>query len=69
MEFFDEEVYYYPQGFFNDHYTHIEEWRKEYREEVALSLLTGEGDLKEFLAWFAFKTTARQIAQEIGIEV
>lgn len=54
--------------FYDEHYDEIEELREEWEESVGQPLEI-KGDLKNFYAWFAFEETARNIANELGLEV
>ncbi len=54
--------------FYDTHYNEIEEIREEYEDSIGESLKIN-GDLKNFLAWFAFEQVAYELAQELGIEV
>lgn len=53
--------------FFDTHYRQIEKLRHEFKEEFSFSLNTNN-DLKLSLAWFGFKQTAFNIANELGFE-
>ena len=55
-------------AFFDLHYDEIETLREEY-EDLLGEPLKINGDLKNWLAWFAFEETARQLADELGLEV
>ncbi len=55
-------------AFFDLHYLEIEQLRDEY-EDMLGEPLQIKGDLKNWLAWFAFEETARQLADELGLEV
>ena len=62
-------IYYYDtHKFYDTHYAEIENLRLEY-EEMTGAPLTIKNDLKNAMAWFAFEEIARQIADEIGLEV
>ena len=62
-------VYYSDtHAFFDAHYAAIEDLRDEVEDNLGQSLQIN-GDLKNFLAWFAFEETAYQLALEIGLEV
>jgi hypothetical protein len=49
--------------FYDKHYDEIEELREEYEEMVGEALKI-QGDLKNFLAWFAFEEVAYKIASD-----
>lgn len=55
-------------AFYDKHYADIEWMRIEYEENIG-EPLTIKGDLKNFLAWYAFEETAYQLAGKIGLEV
>ena len=62
-------VYYYETAeFFDAHYHEIEDLRHMFQEELGQPLLI-EGDLKNFLVWFAYEETARQIVEELELEI
>lgn len=50
-------------AFFDRHYEEIEELREEYEDAIGEPLRI-QGDLKNFLAWFAFEWTAQQLWDE-----
>ncbi len=54
--------------FFDCHYDEIEDLREEYEDSVGqpISIV---GDLKNWLAWFAFEETAFQLANELNLEI
>ncbi len=52
--------------FFDAHYNEIEELRQEYETLVGQPLHIN-GDLKNFMAWFAFEEIAWQIVNELNI--
>jgi hypothetical protein len=54
--------------FFDTHYAAIEELRDTLEANLGEPLQI-KGDLKNFLAWFAFDETAYQLALELGLEV
>lgn len=54
------------QAFFDDHYEEIEDLREQYEENVG-EPLSISGDLKNFLAWFAFEDVAYRLAEEMGL--
>ena len=54
-------------AFFDKHYDEIEELRECWEHSVGQPL-TIKGDLKNFLAWFAFEEVAYQMAEELGFE-
>lgn len=51
--------------FFDEHYDEIETLREEWVDQTGQDLQIS-GDLKNYLAWFAFEQTASQIMQEAG---
>lgn len=53
-------------AFYDQFYHEIEQLRFEY-EEAHDSYLKIKGDLKNFLAWFAFESVTYRIAHELGI--
>ena len=53
-------------AFFDKHYDEIEAIREEFEDGTGLPL-TIKGDLKNFLAWFAFEETAYRIAVELEL--
>ncbi|CAL2095621.1 conserved protein of unknown function [Tenacibaculum sp. 190524A02b] len=61
---------YYSQThkFYNEYYNEIECLRLDYEDSIGHPL-TIKGDLKNFLAWFAFEETAYQLANELGLEI
>ena len=62
-------VYYTnTHAFFDCHYREIEFMREEWEENTGEPLCI-RGDLKNFLAWFAFEETAFQMAHELGLEI
>ncbi|MDG1315024.1 MAG: hypothetical protein P8P29_05825 [Flavobacteriaceae bacterium] len=62
-------VYYIDTHKFYDlHYNQIEGIREIYEEFTDYPLVI-QGDLKNFLAWFAFEQTAYQLANELGLEI
>lgn len=54
--------------FYDDYYSQIEELRYDYEDSIGQPL-TIKGDLKNFMAWFAFEETAYQLSNELGLEV
>lgn len=54
--------------FYDTYYNEIEEIRCEYEDQCG-SPLSINGDLKNWLAWFSYETTAYNLAYEIGLEV
>jgi hypothetical protein len=61
-------VYYSDtHAFFDKHYDEIEELRGDWEDSVGQPLAI-KGDLKNFLAWFAFEEVAYQMAEELGFE-
>ena len=60
-------VYYADtRAFYDRNYAEIEDLREEYEQEIGEPLQIN-GDLKNFLAWFAFETIAYRIASEHDI--
>ena len=55
-------------AFFDRHYDEIDELRNDYEESLGEPFKI-EGDLKNWLAWFAYEETARTLANELGIEI
>lgn len=61
-------VYYIDtHAFFDTHYVEIEDLRNEVEDNLGEPLQI-KGDLKNFMAWFAFEETAYQMALELGLE-
>lgn len=54
-------------AFFDCYYEEIEELREDYEDNCGMPLEI-KGDLKNFLAWFAFEETAYRMANELGID-
>lgn len=62
-------IYYVDtHSFFDTHYYQIEELRSEYEESTGMPLAI-QGDLKNFLAWFAFEYVAQNIADKLTLDV
>ncbi len=62
-------IYYVDiHAFFDKHYKEIEELREDYQYPVGEQLQI-KGDLKNFLAWFAFEEIAWSIAQELNLGI
>lgn len=55
-------------AFYDKHYPDIEWMRTEYEENIGEPLKI-HGDLKNFMAWYAFEETAYQLANSIGLEI
>jgi hypothetical protein len=53
--------------FFDDHYEEILELKAQYEDETG-STLKIEGDLKNYLAWFAFEISASNLANQIEMD-
>lgn len=53
-------------AFFDKHYSAIETLREETEDNLGQPL-TIKGDMKNFMAWFAFEETACQIAMELDL--
>lgn len=51
-------------AFYDKHYSDIERMRTEYEKNIG-EPLTIKGDLKNFLAWYAFEETAYQLVDKI----
>ena len=54
--------------FYDKHYQDIESMREDYEENFGQPVQI-KGDLKNFMAWYAFEETAYQLAQKIGLEI
>lgn len=54
--------------FYDEFYDEIEDLRLDYEDSIGHPF-TIKGDLKNFLAWFAFEETAYQLANELGLEI
>ena len=52
--------------FYDEYYDEIEDLRYNYENSMGQPI-TIKGDLKNFMAWFAFEETAYQLANELGI--
>ena len=62
-------VYYVDtHKFYDTHYTEIEELREAYETQTGQAL-TIDGDLKNFMSWFAFETVAYNLTNELGLEI
>ncbi len=63
-------VYYYDtHKFFAQYYEEIEDLRYEYEQSTGESILQyANGDLKNWLAWFAFEETARNILNDFNAQ-
>lgn len=55
-------------SFYDNHYNEIEHIRETYEEFTDYPRAI-QGDLKNFLAWFAFEEVAYQLANELGLEI
>jgi len=55
--------------FFDTHYENIMDLVSEHADQGIGVDLMKDGNIKNTGAWFAYEETARQIAQDIGIEV
>lgn len=53
--------------FFDQHYSAIETMRDDVEDNLGQPLQI-KGDLKNYLAWFAFEETAYQLVLELGLE-
>ena len=61
-------IYYVDtHSFFDKHYGEIETLREDYEDNIG-EVLAIKGDLKNFMAWFAFEEVAFRIASDKGIE-
>ena len=61
-------IYYVDtRAFFDKHYDEIEGLREEYEDSTGEPIKI-KGDIKNFLAWFAFEETAYQLANELGLD-
>ena len=54
--------------FYDKHYYEIEEIREDLQENCCLEKLP-DGDLKNYFAWLSFEEIAKNIANNIGIEL
>lgn len=54
--------------FYERHYREIEFLRDEWEKNTGEAIYI-RGDLKNFLAWFAFEETAYHMAMELGLEI
>lgn len=60
-------IYYVDtHSFYDKHYNAIEALREEYEETIGKPLQVS-GDLKNYLAWFAFEETAYRIAGKLDV--
>lgn len=50
--------------FFDDHYEEINELRSDFEDETSTTLKI-DGDLKNYLAWFAFESVCFKLLNEI----
>ena len=55
-------------AFFDRYYDEIEELREDYEDSIGEPLRIN-GDLKNWLAWFAFEETAYQMANELELDI
>lgn len=55
-------------AFFDRHYDEIEELREGYEDSVGGPLHI-QGDLKNWLAWFAFEEVVYRLAGDLGLEL
>ena len=56
-------------AFFDHHYDEIEELREDWEDQTGQPLEI-RGDLKNWLAWFAFEETAwRMVQDDLGLEL
>lgn len=53
--------------FYDTHYSNIEDIRYELEQSLG-EALKPNGDLKNWYAWLGFEETARQLADELGID-
>jgi len=57
------------QAFYDEHYSEIEQLREDWEDDTGEPLKIN-GDLKNFLAWFAFEQTAYRMAiDDLGLEM
>ena len=62
-------IYYYDtHAFFDRYYDEIEELREDYEDSVGEPLRIN-GDLKNWLAWFAFEETAFCMANDLKLDI
>ena len=62
-------IYYYDtHAFFDRYYDEIEELREDYEDNTGEPLRIN-GDLKNWLAWFAFEETAFRMANDLELEI
>lgn len=62
-------IYYHDtHKFYDNYYAEIEEIRKEYQDSIGEPIKIS-GDLKNFLAWFAFEETAYQLTNDLELEI
>jgi hypothetical protein len=62
-------IYYYDtHAFFDRYYDEIEELREDYEDSIGEPLQI-VGDLKNWLAWFAFEEAAYRIANELELDI
>lgn len=54
-------------AFFDNYYDEIDELREQYEDEIGEPPQIN-GDLKNWLAWFAFEETAFRLARELGLD-
>lgn len=64
------ELIYYvdTHKFYDTHYAEIEELRAAYETQTG-QVLTIDGDLKNFMSWFAFETVAYNLTNELGLGI
>ena len=55
-------------AFYDRFYDEIEELREDYEASIGEPLRIN-GDLKNWLAWFAFEETAYRMANDVGLEL
>ncbi|MFN4247922.1 MAG: hypothetical protein ACK4EY_09360 [Flavipsychrobacter sp.] len=53
--------------FYDTHYNEIEDLRYDLEQSLG-EALKPQSDLKNWYAWFGFEETARQVADELGID-
>ena len=62
-------IYYVDTAkFYDKFYNEIEEMREDWEFQTG-ETLQPKGDLKNWFAWFAFEETARNLANELGLDL
>ena len=64
------ELIYYvdTHKFYDTHYAEIEELREEHEQQTGHPLKI-DGDLKNWMSWFAFETVTYNLVNELGFEI